>query len=326
MIIFDGVGSVFAWLASLYLSSGYVAGGVFLLVTRFSIPEMYTVVMDRDQGSPPSNQLAMSEAALQSVCSRFCVPPVKLRKPLAKSLGRKPMMHMIFGLPCTGKSTLSVYLANQCRRGATINMDYDDAALMDPPYKHIQAAAVAGSESQIDTLNRLVISASEYWGDMFMLSLDAAAVHGYDVIIPMNDLPVTKMLGPFVETWMNRFELYAHFTVASPEYANLCMAHRISSRSRVQLVYTDVDRAIRNRVGSTLNVFLEEYFYMIQVTSHIFFYFAQTREHVPLGKANVRFDRTARQIIVNYKSVKKRAVGKRKRSKRRLRPKKVSRS
>lgn len=260
--------------------------------------------MDRNIATPHEKRL-FSEAALRVLCSQFATPKTSLHKPLAYLLPnhRRPRMHMVFGIPCTGKSTLSKQLVRKCRRGATINMDYDNAVLDNGAYMSLQKAMGTGYAGHASILTSMADKVAEYWYNVFHAAADAAVTRGYDIIIHVNDT-VLNWLAEFVYTTASKWEIYAHFTVAPTTYREACHRARLRTKTRIQLVQSPMKRDIFRNAGTSINFFWNEYSYMAGQTPHVFFYFSGSGQHLFHKDAVIKVDRKSMRMILQAPPVK----------------------
>lgn len=139
---------------------------------------IHTNPLSRNNATSREKRL-FGEAALRALCSRFAVPKTPLHKPLAslQPRSRKPRIHMLFGAPCTGKTALSRHLVRGCRRGATLNLDYDDAVLDNPAFMALQKAMATGYNEHASMLGAMTDKVSGYWHSIFLAAAESAVAH-----------------------------------------------------------------------------------------------------------------------------------------------------
>lgn len=260
----------------------------------------------RNTASPREERI-FSEAALRAICTQFAVPKTVLRKPLVSFQpgSRRPRIHLVFGVPCTGKSAISKKLIRECRRGATINLDYDNAILDSHAYMSLQKAMGTGYDGHAITLVTMADKITDYWREMFHAATEAAVAHGYDVIVPILPGPYVDWLGGFISTTATKWDIYAHFTVAPTSYREACLETRLRTKSRIQIVQGPMRRDIFRRTGASINFFLNEYSYMVNVTPHVYFYFTDSDQHCLHTEAVVRFDKRGMRMVVQPGALKR---------------------
>lgn len=262
----------------------------------------------------PEDELRFSRAAMQALSHRFGHPPTSLHHPLAAPLpsGQRPRMHLIFGVPCTGKTRLSSQLVRKCRRGATINLDYDKASFDDPTFMLMQKAMTPGFVGHADVLGGMTTNISQIWDDVFHAAVTAALTHGYDIIIHCGHPSLMTAVGPLVYNTANKWELYAHFTVYPSAFPKACLDHRTRTLTGIQQVHPPVHRAVLEQAGASFNMLQDVYTYMVKQTPRVFFYFLETNQHVLHTQARVSVDRRTKTLVV-HPPYKRKTLGRKKR-------------
>lgn len=208
----------------------------------------------------------------------------------------KPAMHWIFGVPCSGKSRLAEELCNASANATVLNLDFDRVYTRHPELSHMQTLIDPDNADEMGLSHTVRHHLCMSWVTLYDYVADHMATAKLDVILHWQDTNVSWDLGPRALKASEAYEQYAHFVVADPAFTQSCMENRIQKGRDVMIHYSTEASNTQREIGSTFNLFLEEYEFMVRHTPNVYFFFPATGQH--LHRSRVKLESNDRGEVV----------------------------
>lgn len=241
---------------------------------------------------PPPPNKPLLEYAFSLIVKQFGT-----KKRGVSTMPVKPTMHFIFGVPCSGKSRLSGHLVKISTNKLILNMDFDHVYTRHPELSKMHSLIDPSVQTEVGLTHGIRQGLVDAWYTLFRYAEPETLVSKCDIIYHYMDGSVPWDLGPIVLKALRVYNVQAHFVVAEPEAVASCLQNRRDKRRDVILDYApDIVQSF-NAMGSSFNVFLEEYEFMIRHTRDVFFFFPETGKHFHVSKVRPRVT-TSGEIVV----------------------------